>query len=164
MSKRNNIIEEHWRQNYSRLVKVVTRRVPNNSRPIAEEAVQDAYTNALKYFRTYDPAKSVFKTWFDKILNNSVNRVRMSESGAGSSKEIDDNTPALGITKDERELLQLILQDINTTKGIERDILVMFYFNGFKSIEIADFLNRKHDNVRQIIFRWRNRVGLVIPS
>ena len=160
MSKRNLVVEAHWKKNYKRLVKVVTRRVPNQSSAIAEEVVQEAYALSIKYYRTFDPKKSEFQTWFEKILRNAVNKCKTDETGGGSDYEIDDQEPAISISKGERELLQLLLQNINSTTGIERDVLVMFYFNGFKSIEIAEFLNKKHTAIRQIIFRWRSKVGL----
>lgn len=160
MNKRNLIVEAHWTKNYKRLVKVITRRVPNQSPYIAEEVVQEAYTLAMKYYRTFDPKKSEFNTWFEKILRNAVNKCKTDETGGGSDYEIDDQEPAISISKNERELLQLLLQNINSTTGYERDVLVMFYYNGFKSIEIAEFMNKKHSAIRQVIFRWRTKVGL----
>lgn len=160
MSKRNLIVEEHWRKSYPKYVKMVTYRVPNNSKQIAEEVVQEAYCKAMTYFRTFNPELSAFDTWFSRILNNCVNKKRLEESGGGSTKEVDAETPSLGITKDEKELLNLLLQDINSLVGLKRDVLTMFYFNGFKTVEIADFLNKKHSTVRQIIFQWRSKVGL----
>lgn len=157
MSKRNRLVEEHYRKNYSRLVKVMTRRVPNQSSAIAEEVVQDAYWAAMYYFRSYNPNKSGFATWFEKILRNACNKARSSE-GPVTYSIIDDETPTLSVNKNERELLHLIREDINIETGYERDVLIMFYYNGFKTIEIAEFLNKSHTAIRQVIFRWRNKM------
>lgn len=158
MSKRNKLVEQHWRKNYSRLTKVIVRRVPNNSPAIAEEVVQEAYTNALMYFRTYDPGKSEFATWFERILRNAVSRCRSTEGPV--NQLADDDTQPIAPSKHERELSSLILQEIDASSGAERDILVMFYKLGFKTIEISEYMNKSHTAVRQVIFRWRNKVGI----
>lgn len=157
MSKRNNIVEAHYRENFDKLVKVAARRVPNNSLALAEEAVQESYTKACKYFRTFDPGQSSFATWHSKILRNCINQLRTLESAA-SFKEFDDEK-SVSANEVDRKWLTWIVNHINKSDEEEYTILMMFYYHGFKSIEIAEFLNKKHTTIRQIIHRWKIRSG-----
>ena len=60
MSKRNDVINDHFRSNYTKLVKRMRGRVPGNSTALAEEVVQETYARAMKYYRTYDSEMSKF--------------------------------------------------------------------------------------------------------
>jgi len=157
MSKRNKLIEEHYRQNYKQFVKLATNRVPNKSVALAEEAVQEAYTLAIKYFRTYDPAKGNFQNWFYYILRNAI-KATMNREGSVTIVELDETS--MSATDLDRKYIAWILQHIDQSKEPEQTVLRMFFYHGFKTIEIAEFLNKKHDAIRQTIYKWRVNSGL----
>jgi RNA polymerase sigma factor (sigma-70 family) len=159
---RNELIEEHYRLNYTRLVKTVTRRVPNKSVALAEEVVQEAYTRALKYYATYEPEINTFDKWFGGILRNATNDCRTTEGSRGTIKEYDENTEDIRVSRDEYKHLHHIMMEIHAIqKYSNRDytILMMFYVHGFTSRDISIYLNVTHSNVRQIIYKFKNKVN-----
>ena len=78
---RNDVIENHFRKNYKKQVGYITNRVPHKSHALAEEVVQEAYCRALKYFKGFDPTRSNFSTWFNRILNNACSACLQEEGG-----------------------------------------------------------------------------------
>lgn len=160
---RNNTIDEHYRRNYGQLVKRIVRRVPNQSSALAEEVVQEAYARALKYFPAFDEKVSSFENWFSKILKNSINDCRGAESG--NSKEYDDNVEDIRQFKDEYKNITHILAEIihvGSYSARDYNIIKMFFLFGFTSKDIAIYLGITHTNVRQVIFKFRNRMNEVL--
>lgn len=158
---RDDVISNHYRTNYSSLVKRIQRRVPNNSVALAEEVVQEAYSRALHYWSTFEPKKSSFDKWFSGILRNATKDCRMTEGSKGTVKDYDENDVVI-TTFDDYKHSQIILAEIHKTQDISlRDwnILRMFFILGFTSKDIAIFLDITHSNVRQIIFKFKQRIN-----
>ena len=80
------LIEDHYRENFNRLTKVVLRRL-GGKHFLAEEAVNTAYLRAVQYFHGFDPAIKPFEGWFTTILNNTVRQVRAEELNGGIVKD-----------------------------------------------------------------------------
>ena len=160
MSKRNKQISDHYALNYERLVKRCVNRVPDRSQALAEEVVQEAYTRALKYFRTYDWKINDFDVWFNSILKNAINDCRQIERERGVSQELHENMEELvphKMTKDAQvEVTKRILT--SSAKPVERSVLTLFHIIGYKSMEISQYLSINHNTVRQIIMRFRMKM------
>lgn len=159
-SKRNDLITQHYLENYIRLVKTAVRRVPNNSQALAEEVVQEAYARAVKYFRAYNE-NIEFDKWFNGIFRNAVNDCRTAESEHGCTFEYDDNVENILSLE---QTLQGELWDA-TMKMIykldnerDKEILSMCYMYGFTSKDIAEYVGMKHSTVRQIITRFKAKL------
>lgn len=161
MSRRNEMINSHFRSNYTKLVKRMRNRVPDNSTALAEEVVQEAYARAMKYYRSYDAEQSEFDTWFNSILNNALNVCKNEEGDRGVTHTLEDNTEDIRINKKDRELHSYILKEIDSCKQREREVLKLFFIHGFKSKDVAEFCNKSHTAVRQTIFRFRERMVYV---
>jgi RNA polymerase sigma factor (sigma-70 family) len=153
---RNDIIGQHYVQNYDRLVKRTTWKAPNQSKAVAEECVQEAYTRALKYYATFDEKKDDFNKWFEGILRNVLNDVREIERDRGVSKELmdDDGSTELVPYRREKSTADVVLRDMK--KNTHRQVLSMFLLYGYKTRDIAEYTGLSHSNVRQIIHRYRN--------
>lgn len=161
---RNELIEQHYRENYDALVRRIQFRVGGNI-DVAEEVVQEAYTRALKYFKKFNPKKGLFDQWFALILNNALNALKNEEKHRGVKFEIDDDEEW-----DVPEELVVYPQEkeIRFRKGIaaaiweenerDRNILTMFFFDGFKTTDISEFIGVNHSNVRSIIKRFRDKL------
>lgn len=163
MSKRNELIEQHYRENYSRLVKKMVWRVPHRSLALAEEVVQEAYERSIRYYRTFNPTIKHFDTWFNTILNNTLKGFKKIESNGGVVYEFDENLDEIVPPRNVSTYYELISQ-LDGASNIEKEILNLFFILGFKSREVALYVNKSHTNVRQIILRFRNRTKDAIHS
>ena len=160
--KRNKLIEEHYKLNYPILIKKVAWRVPNKSVALAEEVVQEAYARAVKYFPTFEPKINTFEKWFNAILRNATKDCHASESGGGTSKEYDENTEDIRISRaDQRKLHYMKLEIYQIQKLSPRDyqVLSMFFLNSFTSKDISVYMGMSHTNVRQIIFKFKAKIN-----
>lgn len=151
-------IEQHYINNYDKLVKRTTYRVPNRSKALAEECVQEAYTRAIKYYDTFDENKDSFIKWFEGILRNAVNDCRAIEKDRGVSHELnDDDGVELVPYKREKYTAFSAIKSIKNSKY--KLVLSLFLLYGYKTIEIAEYTGMSHTMVRQVIFKFRTNIS-----
>jgi len=154
MSK-NVIIETYYRENYKRLVKIARSRVGDYSLPLAEEAVQEAFARACKYYRTYDRGVP-FDGWFKKILYNAINQLKSQERDGGAvynEDEAEAHVPQVTVAFT-KEVIDLL----NQSKERDLEILNMYFFYGFKTREVSEVMNISHDVVRDVIRTFRKKL------
>lgn len=151
------VIEKHYKENYDKLVKRVTYRVPNRSKALAEECVQEAYTRAIKYYATFDEERDSFVKWFEGILRNAVNDCRTIEKDRGVSHEMSDEE-GVELTPNKREKYTgiTVVRSIKNSKY--RLVLSLFLLYGYKTVEIAEYTGMSHTMVRQVIYKFRNNL------
>lgn len=151
---KNAIIEAYYRENYTVLIKIARRRVGDYSLVLAEEAVQEAFSRVLKYYKTYKEADS-FDSWFKRILYNCIHDIKRQEKDRGvTTKEEDEETTSQGDVAFTKEVLDLL----GKQKPRDLEILNMYFFYGFKSREVAELSRVSHDVVRDVIRTFRKRV------
>lgn len=149
---KNEFIETYYRENYKDRIKFARKRVGNYNLALAEEAVQEAFTRALRYFPTYDE-KEDFDNWFGKILVNCINDLKRIEGDSGVSREEFSNDYVAEVAFN-KEVVALFEQETPRNK----EILNMYFFYGYKSREVAEFIHISHDSVRDIIRTFRKKV------
>lgn len=145
------LIEEHHRTFNDRLVKGLTGS--SGGRANAEDVVQEAYLKALSYWSSFNPEEPLSK-WFGGILNNCLkDKIKEEiERGAIEREDLPSDVQA-------RAIHQLMLSDVN--KVVEQEpkniayILKLFFFEQYKSREIADIVPESHTRVRQIVHNFR---------
>lgn len=152
---KNEILNNYFKENNKRLVNIARRRVDHYCLAAAEDAVQEAYVRACKYFRTYDSTES-FDNWFKKILYNAINQIKKDEreKGVVNYEEVPEKaseTKEVVFTKEVASIL-------GTCTMRDQEILNMYFFYGFKTREVSELLNMSHDVVRDVIRRFRARV------
>ena len=158
MNKRNELIENHYLQNYDKLCRRVVRRVLNNSPTIAQEVVQEAYTRALYYYRAFDPKINDFDAWFNGILRNAVNDSRRDEKDHGATYELYDNIEDMHPPNNlDVAFFMRKVEDVDSKR--DQHILWLFYIVGYKSRDIGKYLTLNHNTVRQVIFQFRNKLN-----
>lgn len=155
------MIEEHYRLNFDRLVKRTTYRVPNYSSHLAEECVQEAYLRAIKYINAFNPDLDTFAKWFEGILRNATNDCRTIEKDRGVSKELSDEMEEVVATKEEKAQYSIIIKHISNEER-NKDILILFFLLGYKTKDISEYTGVSHTYVRQIIFRFRNKMNGIL--
>ncbi len=155
----NIIIEEHYRKNKNRLVKVVSRRLGNDQH-LSEEAVQESYTRALDFFNCCDFEEKGFNGWFVTILNNVVKDVGRIERDRGLSLDDAEGHGDIsvdvdfieGITSNDiREEIQLY------SGGLHREILTLALINGISYSDICKITEATSEkSVKQELYRFKN--------
>lgn len=153
----NTHLDKYYRENYKRLIKIARRRVGNYSLPSAEDAVQEAFARACKYYRTYNSTEN-FDAWFSRILTNCINQIKKDERD-------------MGVVNREEELVSVETdhKSIIFTKEVERlfakvthrdqEILNSYFFHGMKTREISELMQISHDVCRDVIRRFRIKVS-----
>jgi len=149
---KKSLLEEHYRKEYSVLVKRSAYRLGNNT-ALAEDTVQEAYAKALKYLERYNPEYE-FGGWFDKILKNTIKDMQKLDRENGI---VHDNF-SVDPVGDEVIAKSELMEYINAEKKRNRELLTMFFFEGFNARQVSEFLGMTHTNVRQIINRFRDRL------
>lgn len=151
---KNIVVETYYRENYDKLVKIARRRVGNYSIFLAEEAVQESFARALRYYKAYKEGES-FDNWFKRILYNRINDVKTQEKDRGATySENDEEQHHQGDVTFSKEIIDLL----NSCSVRDKEILNMYFFYGFKSREIAELMSVGHDLVRNVIRLFRKQV------
>lgn len=154
----NNIIEQHYRNNYPRLVGQAKNRLGGNHH-LAEDAVQEAYSRAIRYLRSYDKDRS-FNSWFNMIFSNSVNAIKQQELNRGLIKDIDE----IGVVAEESfqpisdkfllvEKVEGFIKEVNDPGPAE--VLVLYFCKGFSNKEVAELTPYTFKAVDAIITRFK---------
>lgn len=166
MTSRNQTIEQHYKANYNAYVKRIRNRTRDWSLALPQEIVQEAYYRALRYYRAFDPDVQSFDAWFNAILNNTLRQAQKQEREKGVNHNVDTERTT------EDEIIPTAYDAIGhiyeLDEGREKSILRLYYLYGFKTRDIADYLNMGHSNVRKIIMQWCKKVesmyvGVVEP-
>lgn len=154
---RNEFVDAYFRENYKRLLKFARKRVGNYNLQLAEDALQDAFYKACKYFRSFSKTDGDFDEWFGRILVNSINDQKRAEINQGRVKEgapDHDYIVTVPFTKE-------VIDALDKQPLRNQEILNMYFFYGYKSREVAEFMSISHDVVRDVIRMFRKRVRSV---
>lgn len=155
----NLFMERHFRENYSRLVKVVLRRLGNN-KALAEEAVSEAYTRAMQYYHSFNEDYERFDGWFISILNNAVRDKRKEEIGRGVFKEEDIDEIDVGMIHNaaNSELTKLVDKELSLVSNItHRQVNTLYFKNNLTAKNIREIMEGLSLNsIQQIVSRFRN--------
>lgn len=126
----------------------------------AEDAAQEAFLRALKTLdRLREPAK--FGPWLLTIARNvatDILVVRTRERNAGTPTPNEDDASWLP-NMEQREMWSKLHEQIRQLDNEPREVLLLFYFAGKPTKEIAALLNLTHDAVRKRLQRAREILG-----
>lgn len=156
MTTKEEVIEAYFRSNYKQLIKTARRRVGNYSLQSAEDAVQEAFARAFKYYRTYNSNES-FEAWFSGILTNCINQIKRDERDMGVVNR-DEEVENIGASNSTIVFTKEVENLFSKVKPRDQEILNCYFFHDLKSREIAELHNISHDVVRDVIRRFRQKV------
>ncbi len=113
---------------------------------IAGEVMQEVFISVWKYRKTYNPKKSQFSTWLQRITVNQCNKkFRNSKNAAISIEGLEDsntrleagnasNPEEINITREEYERLLSALNELDLP---HRTVVVLRFFNDLSYKEMA---------------------------
>ncbi len=150
-------VEQHYRDNYNILVKRMRSRVPDYSKALAEEVVQEAYLRVYKYFSSYKPDKNVFDSWFNTILFNCLSDCKSKEKDRGIVR--DDNKEEVYFEEKLTPSMMLHLSNtIDKYKERDRKVIKLYFFEGLTTKQISECVGRGHSAVRVLINRFGENI------
>ncbi len=148
------LINEFYQKNYDRQVNSIRRSLKFNKH-LAEDVVQEAYVRAMEHIKSYDEKKGKFGPWFNKILYNTLRSMQLE---FGYSISLSDSTEI--IDENSLEYFIILHQEINQVKNTKhREVLCLFYINGYTSQEIISQVGGlTRTNVTTICNRFRDHL------
>lgn len=127
----------------------------------AEEAVQETYYRAVKYFKSFDKARS-FDDWFCRILARVCANMLNNNGQIPDTVEIDDNL-AVEDYLSEGESPEGLVELEEWSKAMDklklsnrdREVLSLYFVYGHTRKDVADILSMGAANVDRIITKNR---------
>ena len=133
-----------------------------NSADDAEDLAADVFTKALSALPSYQPEQSSFSTWLYTITANTVrDYFRRSSVRNNTITAVEDDVlesiPANAMSLDEglcrQELLEALADALQALPEIQRQIVVLQFYDGLPQKEIAARLNLGDANTRYLSHR-----------
>lgn len=149
------VIEDYYRKNYKAMIKMVrsSAGTPHN----AEDVVQEAFTRALEYCKTWDP-KYPFDKWFSRILQNSLRTFNKDRRAHGMVTA--DDVYELPPHEDPYYIrfLKEIQEDAKQLPEDQREVINLSFFDGLGAVDISRITNISPGNIRTMISRYKEEV------
>lgn len=124
----------------------------------AEDVVQEAFCRAWKFFPAYDEEKAKLSTWFNAILFNALRdyQKEMRNGPTPYTPEISAES-FLEDIKDKDIRREFLMESINQMGNpIHRDVVELFFINGYTSTEISQIVPKMtQSNVTTILNRFK---------
>lgn len=148
------LIEEHYKQNYRSLVKLMTFRA--GTEWDAEDIVQEAYTRALKYFHSFDGTN--FNRWFNTILNNALREHKNNEKGFATASFEEEEADGIPCQYYSDRVLEEIYALIQSKSVDQQEVLTFYFQQNYSAKDIACITQHSYAKSHQIIQRFRNEI------
>lgn len=155
------IIENHYKNNFKQLVNRTIGKTGN--RYNAEDTIQEAYTRALTYWKSFDPEVNTFESWFDGIINNSVRNTNSEARSKGMINPDYIDPPFLNQAYFKRFLTE-IKNEVDQLPKDKSRILSLALFENYTPLDISRLTNKTVNAIRIILFRFREEIKLKYGS
>lgn len=135
----------------------------------AEEVTQEVFIEVWRSAAMFDPERASVRTWAATIAHRrSVDRVRSEQSERDRRTQLAtrdvDPSPAVGDVIIERADQRTAAEALSKLSGVQREALVLAYYEGLTQQEIAERLDvplgTVKTRVRDGLERLRQRMGV----
>lgn len=120
----------------------------------AEDAASQVFLKIQEKWHTYDPARSAVSTWIYAITRNEVRDVLRRRSREPGAAEDFGHVPARELTPEEALSAKARLEDLEAAleklPERERDIVILRFYSGLPSREVAARMGLSDGNVRYL--------------
>lgn len=152
-----DVVEKHYKENYSRYVKQLVNRVVNKCPAFAEEVVQEAYTRAIQYYPSFDDKIKPFDKWFRTILNNALRDHKKEEKNYTLVDELEDTAEYSPILMN-KEFINRIEMEIERYGDQKKEVLTLWFKYQYKPRDIGKIVNMSPTNIRKTISNFRKDI------
>lgn len=123
----------------------------------AEEVLQDTIIQFIKTAPHFDNSTHQ-KAWFMRVaINISKNKILYNKRRETS--ELDENLIA-----NEREDLTFVWEGVKNLPEKYREVIHLFYHEGYSTAQIADILQKKDATVRSLLHRARTKLKKILKE
>ena len=150
----NEVVNQHYRKNYNRLVSQSISRVGVDNAP---DAVQEAYARALRYWTSFDPKQGLFDEWFHQVWLNACKSVGIFYS-TGRGTEVAEESRTMPPAAPSAVELSRIATLLADEPDDRRRIIELRLIKGFTDTEICDILPVSKANIRKVVERFRKKL------
>lgn len=152
------LIEKFYKDNYSRLVKILTRRAgaPEN----AEDIIQESFARALKYEASFDAERQELGAWFNTIMNNALKDFKRDERSGGTFVELEEeHHESFTLSETDQDTIKRIKAAIEEKKGDDKTILSLYFLKEFKPREIMCVVDTNNKRICYVVSMFRLEMG-----
>ena len=150
----NQLIENHYRENYKKHLKRMTFRAGGLHQ--AEDIVQEAYARALKY---YDSTRiDEFDKWFSMVLNNSYNDYMRDEIGLSYLDDDDEPLGSIDCSILGGQTLTEIYDLIATKSEAQIEVLTLHLRYGYSPTDISKQTEYTYAMIHKMIQRFKKEL------
>ena len=123
----------------------------------AEDVVQETL---IKYMKTAPVFENEAheKAWLLRVAAN-ISKNKIDYNKVRQADELDERLAA-----DEREDLSFVWEAVRSLPDNMRDVIHLFYHEGYSTKEIASILDRKESTIRSDLKRGRDKLKLVLKE
>lgn len=152
------MLEELYRKNRKKYIALADRVVKNKAD--AEDAVQEAFIKAIKYFDSFDENKGKLTSWFSFILwHCAIDILRKKEKAEEDNIDFYKNICDT-IDYPSRIHNRVDIELINEAQPsiVHQKIVYLYYLRQYTTNDISSITGETENNIRQICTRFRQRV------
>ncbi len=124
------------------------------SREDALDATQEAFVDAFRSLKKFDPARR-FYPWFYVLLRNRCYKLIEKRRETENIEDAEIIAPQSGVSAEERIALERALLSLS---GEDREIITLKYLDGFSYDEIAGLLEIPRGTVMSRLFYARKQL------
>lgn len=123
----------------------------------AEEILQDTLIKYLEKTPQFENSTHE-KAWLLKVASN-LSKNRLDYNSIRNTDELNDNLIA-----ENKEDLSFIWEAVKILPSMYREVIHLYYQEGYSTLEIAKILNRKESSVRSDLHRGRKKLKEILKE
>ncbi|MCD7729067.1 MAG: RNA polymerase sigma factor, partial [Clostridia bacterium] len=130
-----------------------------------EDIVHDIFVKVVAKINTYDEHKASESTWLFVITKNTVLDYYKTRHSKNPIEELTETLPSdmdVDDCVEKNEQNRRLMDALDKLKPVERDIVILRYFYGYHSTEIAGMLNMTHGHVRIMCMRTLQKLNKIL--
>lgn len=123
----------------------------------AEDVLQDTLLQYMRSVPRFENAAHE-KAWLLRVaINISKNKIK-------SKEKLDDAELDEGLLSDDEQDLKFVWEAVSSLTVIYREVLHLFYQEGYSTAQIARILDKKETTIRSLLHRAREKLKIVLKE